>query len=206
MPYSGGSASQPLNSALTQIAAMGDPGADRIAFWDESSNNWVWLTAGTNLTITDTTIAAVGGTDGWYIPIDLYQVWKAQTGTWAAALSPSGTGTAEAIGNAWFFNSSNAQNDALTLDLYIPAGTWVVGLVTPQSANRAIYSFQLDSTERWTYDAYAAGDTFNNIVETGTYVVPATAKYEFKMKAANRNASASGWYLSPSKLYLRRTA
>lgn len=35
-----------------------DPGADRILFWDDSAGAYKHLTAGTNLTITDTTIAA----------------------------------------------------------------------------------------------------------------------------------------------------
>ena len=41
-------------------AALVDPGADRIYFWDESSNTTAFLTAGSGLTITDTTITASG--------------------------------------------------------------------------------------------------------------------------------------------------
>jgi len=42
-------------------AVLADPGADRIVFWDESANSTAFLTAGTGLTITGTTIAASGG-------------------------------------------------------------------------------------------------------------------------------------------------
>ena len=42
-------------------ASLADPGADRIMFWDDSAGAVTWLTAGTGLTITDTTIAASGG-------------------------------------------------------------------------------------------------------------------------------------------------
>lgn len=42
-------------------ASLSDPNADRIAFWDDSAGAVTWLTAGTGLTITDTTIAASGG-------------------------------------------------------------------------------------------------------------------------------------------------
>lgn len=45
---------------LIQIASLGDPGADRILFWDESANSYAYLTAGSGLTITNTTIAATG--------------------------------------------------------------------------------------------------------------------------------------------------
>jgi len=41
-----------LGSALT------DPGADRIMFWDDSAGVFTWLTVGTNLTLTGTTLSA----------------------------------------------------------------------------------------------------------------------------------------------------
>lgn len=45
-------------------AALTDPNADRIAFWDDSAAAVTWLTAGTGLTITGTTIDAAGGSPG----------------------------------------------------------------------------------------------------------------------------------------------
>lgn len=41
--------------------ALSDPGADRVLFWDESANEIKFLTVGSNLTISDTTISASGG-------------------------------------------------------------------------------------------------------------------------------------------------
>lgn len=49
---------------VQQIAALGDPNADRILFWDESSNSYAFLTAGSGLTITGTTITSSGGAGG----------------------------------------------------------------------------------------------------------------------------------------------
>ena len=49
---------------IQAIAALGDPGADRILFWDESENTYGYLTAGSGLTITGTTITATGTVDG----------------------------------------------------------------------------------------------------------------------------------------------
>jgi hypothetical protein len=45
-------------------ASLADPNADRILFWDDSTGAVTWLTAGSGLTITGTTIAATssGGT------------------------------------------------------------------------------------------------------------------------------------------------
>lgn len=47
-------------------ASLTDPNADRIMFWDDSAGQVTWLTAGTGLTITDTTIDVSGasGTPG----------------------------------------------------------------------------------------------------------------------------------------------
>ncbi len=47
----------PTNSAV----ALTDPNADRLSFWDDSAGAWAWLTLGTGLTITGTTIDAVTG-------------------------------------------------------------------------------------------------------------------------------------------------
>jgi hypothetical protein len=46
-------------------ANLSDPNADRILFWDDSAGATTWLTVGSGLTITDTTITASGsGTPG----------------------------------------------------------------------------------------------------------------------------------------------
>lgn len=41
-------------------ASLTDPGADRILFWDESANAVTWLTPGSGITITGTTISTTG--------------------------------------------------------------------------------------------------------------------------------------------------
>lgn len=43
---------------VQSLSALGDPGADRVLFWDESANAYAFLTVGSGLTITDTTITA----------------------------------------------------------------------------------------------------------------------------------------------------
>ena len=55
---------QPLDTDLTQIAALGDPNADRLPFWDDSAGAWAYLTAGSGLTISGTTISATGSGSG----------------------------------------------------------------------------------------------------------------------------------------------
>lgn len=45
------------------LIALADPGADRVLFWDDSAGAYTFLTMGTGLTITGTTLDASGGTN-----------------------------------------------------------------------------------------------------------------------------------------------
>lgn len=54
--------SKPQN--LVDIAALSDPNADRILFWDDSAGAYGHLTVGTNLSISGTTLNATGGGGG----------------------------------------------------------------------------------------------------------------------------------------------
>lgn len=52
---------QAQNALLSLIAALSDPGADRMLFWDDSLNAFGWLAANTNLSISGTDLNASGG-------------------------------------------------------------------------------------------------------------------------------------------------
>jgi hypothetical protein len=52
---------QPLDADLTTIAGLAAPGSDKLLFWDHSALAYAYLTLGTNLSITGTTLDAVGG-------------------------------------------------------------------------------------------------------------------------------------------------
>lgn len=51
---------QAYAAGLTQIGALVDPDADRILFWDDSAGTYDYLTVGTGLSISSTTISATG--------------------------------------------------------------------------------------------------------------------------------------------------
>lgn len=55
---------QGLNSMLTSISAMTDPNANRIAYWDDTTNAWTWLSIGTNLSISAGALNASGSSGG----------------------------------------------------------------------------------------------------------------------------------------------
>jgi len=55
---------QAFDAQLQQIADLADPNADRLLFWDDSAGALAWLTAGSGLSISGTTITASGGGGG----------------------------------------------------------------------------------------------------------------------------------------------
>lgn len=55
---------QTQDAFLQDIADLTDPGADRILFWDDSAGEITWLTVGTNLSVSTTTLNASGGGSG----------------------------------------------------------------------------------------------------------------------------------------------
>ena len=52
------SGSATVNLSHLGIESLADPNADRIAFWDDSAGATQWLTVGTNLTLSGTTLSA----------------------------------------------------------------------------------------------------------------------------------------------------
>lgn len=58
------SSGSPITTSGTITVGAVDPGADRIVFWDDSAGKLTYLTLGTNLSITGTTINVTGGGTG----------------------------------------------------------------------------------------------------------------------------------------------
>jgi hypothetical protein len=57
-------AKQAQDAFLDDIAALTDPGADRILGWDETTNEVIWFSLGTGLAFSGTTLEATGGGGG----------------------------------------------------------------------------------------------------------------------------------------------
>lgn len=72
---------QAQSAALDQVAALGDPNADRLMFWDDSAGGFAYLTLGTNLSITGTTINATGGGGAGLVDGDYGDITVGGSGT-----------------------------------------------------------------------------------------------------------------------------
>lgn len=123
-------------------ASLADPGADRIMFWDDSAGAVTWLTAGSGLTITDTTITAsapaldiqtFNASDDWDKPasgtIALVECWGGGgSGCKGNTSAPGGGGGGGAYAYLWMLLSELASTVTVTIGA---GGTAQTTLATP---------------------------------------------------------------------------
>jgi hypothetical protein len=121
-------------------ASLVDPGADRIMFWDDSAGQTTWLTVGTGLSITGTTIDATSAiSDG-----DKGDVTVSSSGTvWSVDAN---------INKAWTGTHSFLDNSLSILD---------------NSDTSKIAQFQLSGLTTATTRTYTLPDISGNVVVTG---------------------------------------
>jgi len=88
-------------------AALTDPNADRIMFWDDSAGAVTWLTMGTNLTITGTTLDASGGGGNTFGTI--------QVSGQSDVVADSSTDTLTLVAGSNITITTNAGTDSITI-------------------------------------------------------------------------------------------
>lgn len=170
-----GSNVQAYNAGLAQIAALADPNADRLLFWDDSAGAYTFLTLGTNLSITGTTLDATGGGGGTWGSItgtlssqtDLQSALDAK----ASLASPTFTGTPAAPTAANGTNTTQLATTAFVQAAVSAAGGGNVSKVGTPADNQIGV---------WTGDGTIEGDsalTFDTT--TDTLAVAASGKFAF---------------------------
>lgn len=143
----------------------------------------------------------------WLIAVDPFMPAAEQVGTWADLVNGSAF-----VYSAIRYNSSAAQGDLLGWDVVIPPGTWSLDMMHRRDANSAIATMELDDgaglfTTLGTIDMYASSTQSNvrttiaNIVVTGQPI-----RRRLRMRGATRNAASGGWFITPQRIHLRRTA
>lgn len=104
---------------IQNLASLGDPNADRILFWDDSAGEYAYLTVGSGLSITGTTLtASAGAIDGSGTTNEItYWVDSNTLGSLAVATYPSLTELAYVKGVTSAIQTQlNAKAAALTAD------------------------------------------------------------------------------------------
>lgn len=102
--------------------------------------------------------------------------------------------------------SSAAQNDEISFNVILAAGTWTVRLMHVKGTNRGIYSVQIDDSEEGTIDGYN-GSAVNNARDSVAGITVASGgKHELSLKMLTKNASSSAYLGIISLVSLIRTA
>jgi hypothetical protein len=110
-----------------------------------------------------------------------------------SGISQSGS----ALGGGKLTSAGGAQNNEVTWDIWLDAGTFKFCMEHDTSSDRGIYTVSLDGASQGTIDEYAAsGPNWNAYNElTGLVLAAPTTARNFKLKMATKNGSSSGYFL-----------
>lgn len=143
--------------------------------------------------------AAVNDLLPWTIDIDVYMTAIANT-NWDTI-----TVDANAVGNATK-DSTSVQNNSISWDIMVPAGTWTFELMHTIGANRGIYTVTFGSASWGTIDGYNLGTVRNTRSSLTGLAVAAPTKARLTLTMATKNAGSTAYYGIIQAIQLRRTA
>lgn len=148
--------------------------------------------------------AAQATAEPWKISIPCEDLPAASVGTWAVANwgAPEG---AVAHWNGGVGIASSAQNDELSWDVVVSAGTWSINLKSRKSSNVGIYTFLIDGVSVGTIDGYAAAAASGNQTITGISITR-SGKVRLTVRMATKNASSSSYLGEIMHISMVRTA
>lgn len=109
--------------------------------------------------------------------------------------------------------SSGVQNDEVTFEVLLAAGTWTLSLMHWADGNRGRYEVFFDAATPTSLsgsadyiEGYSGSDTPNTRNSITGIVIPTTAVYTLKFKMASKHGSASAYYGCIQEFALKQTA
>lgn len=104
------------------------------------------------------------------------------------------------------YNSSNANGDNVSFNVYLAAGTYVLRILCFTSSYQGINDYDIDATEVASFDLYSLATAYN-VLKTQTGIVIATSGLKtIKLRVHGKNGSSLGFYANFTTLALWRTA
>lgn len=133
----------------------------------------------------------------WVVDIDVFGAVAAQV-NWASKAYG-----AYAYGGILTSNSG-AQNESVSFDVVLEAGTWIVDVTYTKGANNGIFTITVGGVSAGTIDSYAAAGSNNNLTSTGGFQISESGKKRVTLTMATKNASSGSYYGQIQHLQLRR--
>lgn len=96
------------------------------------------------------------------------------------------------LGGGWL-QSSGAQNDEVSWDIWLDAGTYKYAHIHRTGPNVGIYHIQLGGVDKGTIQGYDATGVLNTYNEIAGISVATAGVYTFTVKMASKHASASAY-------------
>lgn len=104
-------------------------------------------------------------------------------------------------------DSSGAQNDEISFDIVLAAGTWTFELIYVAGSDTGIFSILLDGTLIGTHESYVGALAVPNVqTPLSGIVIGTTGKKRLTLKMASKNALSSSYKGMIQHIQLRRTA
>lgn len=149
-----------------------------------------------------TDISQVNFPAGWREQIFPFVGGYNLIGTWPAGAGVNNTD----ILNGVFQNTSAAQNDAISYDVFLPKGTYSLDFFYRKIATGGIATFSIDGGAVGTVDTYNAATADNNVTTLAGIVVPTTGKHTITVSVPTKNGASAGFVLQFQYINLRKTA
>jgi len=123
-------------------------------------------------------------------------------GTWAY----TATGGSGLFVLNWANDATKADDDNITYNVYLAAGTYTLRLLCQTQNNGGIVDIDFDAVEKASFDTYSAGLVQNVVFSQAAIAVAASGLVAIKLRLDGKNGASGAYGLYMTTLALWRTA